>query len=160
MAIHVWVVNSGGIGVKMADLTEVYVLCGDASYLMMPSEILTSIQEQYKITLILINNNGYASIGGLSESVGGEGFGTKFNYRNPKTGQLDGDILGVDFAKNAESLGAIVYQPKSLDTFTTALQKAKENTTTTVICVNTQSDRKLAGYAYSWWEVPVLKSRF
>ena len=146
----------GGIGVKMADPDrEVYVLCGDASYLMMPSEILTSIQEQYKITLILINNNGYASIGGLSKSVGGEGFGTKFNYRNPKTGQLDGDILGVDFAKNAQSLGAIVYQPKSLDAFTTALQKAKENTTTTVICVNTQSDRKLAGYAYSWWEVPV-----
>jgi 3D-(3,5/4)-trihydroxycyclohexane-1,2-dione acylhydrolase (decyclizing) len=78
---------------------------------MMPSEILTSIQEQYKITLILINNNGYASIGGLSKAVGGEEFGTKFNYRNPKTGQLDGDILTVDLAKNAESLGAIVYQP-------------------------------------------------
>jgi 3D-(3,5/4)-trihydroxycyclohexane-1,2-dione acylhydrolase (decyclizing) len=146
----------GGVGVKMADPErEVYVLCGDASYLMMPSEILTSIQEQYKITLILINNNGYASIGGLSKAVGGEEFGTKFNYRNPKTGQLDGDILTVDLAKNAESLGAIVYQPKSLDAFTTALKNAKENTQTSVICVDTQSDRKLAGYAYSWWEVPV-----
>jgi 3D-(3,5/4)-trihydroxycyclohexane-1,2-dione acylhydrolase (decyclizing) len=146
----------GGVGVKMADPErEVYVLCGDASYLMMPSEILTSIQEQYKITLILINNNGYASIGGLSKAVGGEEFGTKFNYRNPKTGQLDGDILTVDLAKNAESLGAIVYQPKSLDAFTTALQNAKDNTQTSVICVDTQSDRKLAGYAYSWWEVPV-----
>jgi 3D-(3,5/4)-trihydroxycyclohexane-1,2-dione acylhydrolase (decyclizing) len=146
----------GGVGVKMADPErEVYVLCGDASYLMMPSEILTSIQEQYKITLILINNNGYASIGGLSKAVGGEEFGTKFNYRNPKTGQLDGDILTVDLAKNAESLGAIVYQPKSLEAFITALQNAKENTQTSVICVDTQSDRKLAGYAYSWWEVPV-----
>jgi 3D-(3,5/4)-trihydroxycyclohexane-1,2-dione acylhydrolase (decyclizing) len=122
---------------------------------MMPSEILTSIQEQYKITLILINNNGYASIGGLSKAVGGEEFGTKFNYRNPKTGQLDGDVLTVDLAKNAESFGAVVYQPKSLNEFTTTLRKAKENTQTTVICVDTQSDRKLAGYAYSWWEVPV-----
>jgi 3D-(3,5/4)-trihydroxycyclohexane-1,2-dione acylhydrolase (decyclizing) len=146
----------GGIGVKMADPErEVYILCGDASYLMMPSEILTSIQEQYKITLILINNNGYASIGGLSKAVGGEEFGTKFNYRNPKTGQLDGDVLTVDLAKNAESFGAVVYQPKSLNEFTTTLRKAKENTQTTVICVDTQSDRKLAGYAYSWWEVPV-----
>ena len=90
----------GGLGVKMADPSrEVYVICGDASYLMLPSDIITSIQEGYKITIILINNEGYASIGGLSQSVGGEGFGTHFKYRNKNTGELDGDFLPVDLAK-------------------------------------------------------------
>ena len=146
----------GGLGVKMADTDrEVYVICGDASYLMLPSDIITTIQEGYKITIILINNEGYASIGGLSNSVGGEGFGTHFKYRNPKTGQLDGDFLPVDLAKNAESLGAIVYKPKGIKEFYNALKKAKNNDTTTVVYVDTIRDRKMDGYAYSWWEVPV-----
>ena len=146
----------GGLGVKMADTDrEVYVICGDASYLMLPSDIITTIQEDYKITIILINNEGYASIGGLSNSVGGEGFGTHFKYRNPKTGQLDGDFLPVDLAKNAESLGAIVYKPKGIKEFSYALKKAKNNDTTTVVYVDTIRDRKMDGYAYSWWEVPV-----
>ena len=146
----------GGLGVKMADpKREVYVICGDASYLMLPSDIITTIQEGYKITIILINNEGYASIGGLSNSVGGEGFGTHFKYRNPKTGQLDGDFLPVDLAKNAESLGAIVYKPKGMKEYVNALEKAKNNDSTTVIYVDTIRDRKMDGYAYSWWEVPV-----
>jgi len=146
----------GGLGVKMADNSrEVYVICGDASYLMLPSDIITTIQEHYKITIILINNEGYASIGGLSNSVGGEGFGTHFKYRNPETGQLDGDLLPVDLAKNAESLGAIVYKPKGIDEYIDALSKAKRNERTTLIYVETIRDRKMAGYGYSWWEVPV-----
>lgn len=146
----------GGLGVKMADSSrEVYVICGDASYLMLPSDIITTIQEGYKITIILINNEGYASIGGLSESVGGEGFGTHFKYRNPKTGQLDGDFLPVDLAKNAESLGAIVYKPKGIQEYVESLSKAKKNDRTTVIYLETVRDRKMAGYGYSWWEVPV-----
>ena len=146
----------GGLGVKMADKSrEVYVICGDASYLMLPSDIITTIQEGYKITIILINNEGYASIGGLSESVGGEGFGTHFKYRNPKTGQLDGDFLPVDLAKNAESLGAIVYKPKGIKEYIESLSKAKKNDRTTVIYMETIRDRKMSGYGYSWWEVPV-----
>ena len=146
----------GGLGVKMADPSrEVYVICGDASYLMLPSDIITSIQEGYKITIILINNEGYASIGGLSQSVGGEGFGTHFKYRNKKTGELDGDFLPVDLAKNAESLGAIVIKTEGIDEFNNALVEAKKNDRTTVIYVETIRDRKLSGYAYAWWEVPV-----
>ena len=148
----------GGLGVKMADPSrEVYVMCGDATYLMLPSDLVTTIQEGYKITMILINNNGYASIGGLSNSVGGEGFGTHFKYRNNKTGQLDGDYLPVDLAKNAESLGAIVYKPKGIEAYKEALKKAKNNDRTTVIYVETIRDRKLSGYAYSWWEVPIAE---
>jgi 3D-(3,5/4)-trihydroxycyclohexane-1,2-dione acylhydrolase (decyclizing) len=146
----------GGLGVKMADNSrEVYVICGDASYLMLPTDIITTIQEGYKITIILINNQGYASIGGLSDSVGGEGFGTHFKYRNPETGQLDGDFLPVDLAKNAESLGAIVYKPKGISEYIDALSKAKKNERTTLIYVETIRDRKMAGYGYSWWDVPV-----
>ena len=146
----------GGLGVKMADPSrEVYVICGDASYLMLPSDIITSIQEGYKITIILINNEGYASIGGLSQSVGGEGFGTHFKYRNKKTGELDGDFLPVDLAKNAESLGATVIKTEGIDEFNNALVEAKKNDKTTVIYVETIRDRKLPGYAYAWWEVPV-----
>ena len=146
----------GGLGVKMADNSrEVYVICGDASYLMLPADIITTIQEGYKITIILINNEGYASIGGLSDSVGGEGFGTHFKYRNPETGQLNGDFLPVDFAKNAESLGAIVYKPKGINEYIKALSKAKKNERTTLIYVETIRDRKMSGYGYSWWDVPV-----
>lgn len=146
----------GGLGVKMADPSrEVYVMCGDATYLMLPSDLVTTIQEGYKITMILINNEGYASIGGLSNAVGGEGFGTHFKYRNSKNDQLDGDYLPVDLAKNAESLGAIVYKPNGIEEFNEALVKAKNNNRTTVIYVETIRDRKLAGYAYSWWEVPI-----
>lgn len=146
----------GGLGVKMADPgREVYVMCGDATYLMLPSDLVTTIQEGYKITMILINNEGYASIGGLSNHVGGEGFGTHYKYRNKETGQLDGDFLPVDLAKNAESLGAIVYKPKGIEEYKEALAKAKTNDRTTVIYVETIRDRKLAGYAYSWWEVPI-----
>lgn len=146
----------GGLGAKMADPSrEVYVVCGDASYLMLPSDLITTIQEGYKITMILINNEGYASIGGLSNSVGGEGFGTHFRYRNEETGQLDGGYLPVDLAKNAESLGAIVYKPKGMEEYKEALEKAKTNDRTTVIYVETIRDRKLAGYGYSWWDAPV-----
>ncbi|GAA3635939.1 3D-(3,5/4)-trihydroxycyclohexane-1,2-dione acylhydrolase (decyclizing) [Flavivirga aquimarina] len=146
----------GGLGVKMADPSrEVYVICGDATYLMLPSDLITTIQEGYKITMILINNNGYASIGGLSNEVGGNGFGTHFKYRDEETGQLDGDYLPVDLAKNAESLGAIVYKPKGMQEYKEALAKAKKNTRTTVIYVETIRDRKLAGYGHSWWEVPI-----
>ena len=146
----------GGLGAKMADpKREVYVMCGDATYLMLPSDLITTIQEGYKIIMILINNNGYASIGSLSESVGGEGFGTHFKFRNQKNDKIEGDHLPVDLAANAESLGAKVYRPKGIDEFNDALVKAKKNDQTSVIYVETVRDRKLDGYSYSWWEVPV-----
>ncbi len=85
---------AGGLGAKMADPSrEVYVMVGDGSYLMMSQEIVTSIQEGYKLTIILINNNGYASIGGLSNSLGTQEFGTHYKFRNEKTGQLIGNLF-------------------------------------------------------------------
>src|SRR5690606_13958752 len=102
---------AGGLGAKMAKPdSEIYVMVGDGSYLMMAQEIVTSIQERQKITIILLNNYGYASIGSLSASLGSEGFGTYYRYRDQTTDQLDGDQLPVDYAANAQSMGAHVIK--------------------------------------------------
>ncbi len=147
---------AGGLGAKMGDPSrEVYVMVGDGSYLMMSQEIITSIQEGYKLTVVLINNNGYASIGGLSKSLGTDGFGTHYKYRNKKSKQLDGDFLPVDLATNAESLGAIVLRTKTIKEFRNALTVAKSNDRTTVIYIETDRDQRVGGYA--WWDVPVAE---
>ena len=147
---------AGGLGVKMADRgREVYVMVGDGSYLMMSSEIVTSIQEDYKLTIILINNHGFASIGGLSKSLGTDGFGTQYRARAEGSGQLDGALLPVDLAKNAESLGALVMRATDAVSFKEALKQAKANDRTTVLYVETVPERKMEGYGYAWWEVPI-----
>jgi len=149
---------SGGLGAKIAcPEREIYIMLGDGGYLMMPSEIITSLQEGYKLTIILINNHGFASIGGLSKSIGSEGFGTKYLYRDRKSGKLEGDPLPVDLAKNAESLGAKVYKTTDIASFNEALIKAKKEERTTVIYIETVPERKMAGYGYAWWDVPVAE---
>ena len=96
-----------GLGVKMAAPdSEANVIAGDASYLMMSSEIVTSIQKGYKLNVILLDNHGFSSIGGLSQSVDSGVFGTQYHFRDPKTGQLEGDLLPIDFVAKAASLGA------------------------------------------------------
>lgn len=148
---------AGGLGVKMAAPDrEVYVLVGDGSYLMMAQEIVTSIQEGYKLTIVLINNHGFSSIGGLSQSVGSGGFGTRYRYRNPETGQLDGARLPVDFASNARSLGAHVIEAADLPSLQAALQAAKAQSRTTVVVVETDPEERVPSYE-SWWDVPIAE---
>lgn len=148
---------AGGLGVKMAaPEREVYVMVGDGSYLMMAQEIVTSIQEGYKLTIILIDNHGFASIGGLSQSLGSAGFGTHYRYRSPETGQMDGDSLRVDFAANARSLGADVIEAHDLPQLIAALQEARDHSRTTVIVVETDREQRVPGYE-SWWDVPVAE---
>jgi 3D-(3,5/4)-trihydroxycyclohexane-1,2-dione acylhydrolase (decyclizing) len=146
---------AGGLGVKMADpAREVYVMVGDGSYLMMSQEIITAIQEGYKLTIVLIDNGGFASIGGLSGAVGSGGFGTYYRYRDEESGQLDGDPLPVDLAANARSLGAHVIEAPDLPALTAALDEAREQSRTTVIVVKTDREQRVPGYE-SWWDVPV-----
>ena len=148
---------AGGLGVKMADpKREVYVMVGDGSYLMLSNEIITSLQEGYKLTVVLLNNHGFSSISGLSESLGSGGFGTIYRYRNPETGQLDGGKLPVDFAKNAESLGAHVLTPTTREELAEAVEKAKTLDRTTVIVIETNRTQRVGGYE-SWWDVPVAE---
>ena len=148
---------AGGLGVKMADPSrEVYVMVGDGSYLMMSSEIVTSIQEGYKLNIVLLDNHGFSSIGGLSQSVGSGGFGTDYRFRNRETGQLDGAALPVDFAANAESLGAIAIRAVGRDDLNRALEDARRNDRTTVIVVEVDKEMRVPGYE-SRWDVPVAQ---
>jgi 3D-(3,5/4)-trihydroxycyclohexane-1,2-dione acylhydrolase (decyclizing) len=147
----------GAMGAKMADPSrEVYVFLGDGTYLMMPAEIVTSVQEGIKIIVVLVNNHGFASIGSLSRSLGQGGFGTRYRARNDGTGQLDGELLKVDFAANARSLGAYALKAGTLDELKQALEEAKTLDRTTVIVVETDVSESVPGYE-SWWDVAVAE---
>ena len=149
---------AGGIGIKMADPSrEVYVMVGDGSYLMMAQEIMTSVQEGYKLTVVLVDNHGFASIAGLSEFVGCGGFGTEFRMRDPKSGRLDGAFMPTDFGLNAESLGAAVFRPKSREDLIQALEQSKEIDRTVVIVIEVDRKASVPGYE-SWWDVPVAET--
>ncbi|MDX1601419.1 MAG: thiamine pyrophosphate-dependent enzyme, partial [Anaerolineales bacterium] len=148
---------AGGLGIKMADPDrEVYVMVGDGSYLMMASEIVTSIQEGYKLNIVLVDNHGFSSIGGLSQSIGSEGFGTRYRYRNPESGKLDGEVLPLDFAANARGLGANVIEAANLEEVSRALEEARQADQTTVVVVETDPEERVPSYE-SWWDVPVAE---
>jgi 3D-(3,5/4)-trihydroxycyclohexane-1,2-dione acylhydrolase (decyclizing) len=153
---------AGGLGVRLAAPDrEVYVLVGDGSYLMMAQEIVTSIQESAKLTIVLVDNHGFSSIGSLSRSVGTDGFGTQYRYR--KDGSLGtddelepGDYLPVDLATNAESLGAYVIRTSTIDELRTALGEAKSIDRTVVITIETDRYAAVPDYD-TWWDVPVAE---
>jgi 3D-(3,5/4)-trihydroxycyclohexane-1,2-dione acylhydrolase (decyclizing) len=151
---------AGGLGIKMADPDrEVYVMCGDGSYLMMNAEIVTSIQEGYKLTIVLVDNSGFSSIGALSRSVGSDGFGTHYRYRKDGSIGLDseeelGDVLPVDLATNAESLGAHVIRTQNIEELEEALARAKEVDRTVVIHIPVDRYEGVPDYD-AFWDVPV-----
>ncbi len=152
---------AGGLGIKMAaPEREVYVMVGDGSYLMLSQEIVTSIQEDRKLIIVLLDNSGYKSIGSLSRSLGQEGFGTRYAY--PQGGVLPGDDaeeiapLPVDLAANAASLGAHVIRCATYADFVAALHAARDTDRTTVIYI--QNDRLVGVPGYeSWWDVPIAE---
>ncbi len=148
---------AGGLGVKIADpAREVYVMVGDGSYLMMSNEIVTAIQEGCKINIILLNNYGFSSIGGLSQALGSGGFGTDYRARNSESGQLDGARLEIDFAANAASLGAHVIRATTRDDLQKALAEARRTERTTVVVIEVDKEVRVPGYE-SWWDVPVAE---
>ena len=154
---------AGGLGAKMADPSrEVYVLIGDGSYLMMAQEIVTSIQEGFKINIVLLDNHGFSSIGGLSRACGNEGMGTNYRYRRSDKndgknyGKYDGDLLPVDFAANAASLGAWIARAQTAHELKAALTAAREQPRTSVVVVETSYDERVPGYE-SWWDVPIAE---
>jgi 3D-(3,5/4)-trihydroxycyclohexane-1,2-dione acylhydrolase (decyclizing) len=153
---------AGGLGVKLAAPDrEVYVMVGDGSYLMMAQEIVTSIQEDLKLTVILVDNQGFASIGALSRSKGTAGFGTRYRHRSDgslgdDSGAHDGDALPVDLAMNAQGLGAHVIRARSVDELRDGLVAAKSIGRTVVIHVPTDRYEGVPDYE-SWWDVPVAE---
>jgi 3D-(3,5/4)-trihydroxycyclohexane-1,2-dione acylhydrolase (decyclizing) len=146
---------AGGLGAKMADPTrEVYVLVGDGSYLMMAQEIVTSLQENCKLNIVLLDNHGFSSIGGLSQSCGNDGMGTQYRYR--RGGKYDGEFLPVDFAANAASLGAWTVRARTTAELKEALILARKQPRTSVVVVETSYDQRVPGYE-SWWDVPIAE---
>ncbi|MFE2211489.1 3D-(3,5/4)-trihydroxycyclohexane-1,2-dione acylhydrolase (decyclizing) [Streptomyces canus] len=148
------------IGVKMAAPDRnVWALVGDGTYLMMPTEIVTAVQEGIAIKLLLIQNHGYASIGGLSETVGGERFGTAYRYQSDD-GTYTGAPLPVDLAANVASLGMRVLRAKTVRDLRAALEEARAADTPTCVYVETETADTVSGAppAQAWWDVPVAET--
>jgi 3D-(3,5/4)-trihydroxycyclohexane-1,2-dione acylhydrolase (decyclizing) len=146
---------AGGLGAKMADPSrEVYVLVGDGSYLMMAQEIVTSLQEGYKLNIVLLDNHGFSSIGGLSRACGNQGMGTNYRYRRGE--RYDGEAIAVDFVANAASLGAWTARARTGDELKDALIAGQKQNRTAVVVIETSYDQRVPGYE-SWWDVPVAE---
>jgi 3D-(3,5/4)-trihydroxycyclohexane-1,2-dione acylhydrolase (decyclizing) len=146
---------SGGLGVKLAAPDrDVYVLVGDGSYLMMAQEIVTATQEGYKLIVVVLDNHGFSSIGGLSRACGNRGMGTEYRFR--KNGKLEGDAIPVDFVANAQSLGAHAVRARTREELRKALMEARQLEVTSVIVIETAYDQRVPGYE-SWWDVPIAE---
>ena len=149
---------AGGLGAKMGGPDrEVFVLVGDGSYLMMATEIVTAVSEGIKLNIVLVQNQGFGSIGSLSESLGSQRFGTRYRYRDPASGLLDGDILPVDLAANAASLGADVIRARTVKDFQAALAQSRASDRTTVTYIETDPLAPVPS-SESWWDVPVSQT--
>lgn len=148
---------SGALGVKLAEPEkEVYAMVGDGSYLMLHSELITSIQEGQKINIILFDNSGFGCINNLQMSNGIDSLATEFRMRNPKTGQMDGPIMTIDFAKNAEAYGAKTYSVHTIEELEAALLDAKKQSVSTLIDIKVLPKTMTNGYG-AWWHVGIAE---
>jgi len=124
---------------------------------MRATELVTALQEHIKITVVLVDNHGFASIGALSETVGAQRFGTSYRYRDPATGRLDGDVLPLDLAANAESLGVRVLRAATITEFAGALAEARGWTRGPVLVYIETDPTVPAPDSQAWWDVPVAE---
>ncbi|MFI6119249.1 3D-(3,5/4)-trihydroxycyclohexane-1,2-dione acylhydrolase (decyclizing) [Streptomyces sp. NPDC051064] len=148
------------LGVQLAAPGRpVWALVGDGTYLMNPTEIVTAVQEGLPVKLVILQNHGYASIGGLSESVGAERFGTAYRHRT-EDGAFTGTPLPVDLAANAASLGMHVLRAGSVGELRRALAEARGADRPTCVYVETETADTVSGPppAQAWWDVPVAET--
>ncbi|MFZ0379955.1 MAG: 3D-(3,5/4)-trihydroxycyclohexane-1,2-dione acylhydrolase (decyclizing) [Solirubrobacteraceae bacterium] len=150
----------GGMGVKLAaPEREVYVLIGDGSYLMLPGELVTAVAQRVPIVVVLVDNHGYASIGALSRSVGSSGFGTLYRFSDNGSVPLDPastEVLPLDLAANAESLGAWVIRARTIEELREGLAGARGAAGPVVIHIEADRYQGVPSYE-SWWDVPVAE---
>ncbi|WP_411293887.1 3D-(3,5/4)-trihydroxycyclohexane-1,2-dione acylhydrolase (decyclizing) [Streptomyces kunmingensis] len=149
------------IGVALAAPGRpVWALVGDGTYLMMPTELVTAVQENIPIKMVILQNHGYASIGGLSDSVGAEGFATAYRYRNADDATYTGRPLPLDLAANAASLGMDVHRARTAGELREALAVARAATRPTCVYVETETADTVSGPppAQAWWDVPVAET--
>jgi len=148
---------NAALGVKMAaPEREVYALVGDGSYMMLHSELATSIQERRKVNVVLLDNMAFGCINNLQMGNGMGSFGTEFRYRNPETGLLDGDFVPVDFAMSAAAYGCKTYKVTTVDELEAALADARQQSVSTLIDIKVLPKTMIHGYL-SWWRVGVAE---
>ncbi len=146
---------SGAFGAALAEPDrEVYAMVGDGSYLMLHSELVTSLQEQKKFTILLFNNNGFQCIHNLQREHGSDGFGNEFRYRDSESGRLSGDYMQMDFVAHAKSMGAKAYKAETAEQLEQALKDARNEKVTTLIEISVVPGTNAGGYE-SWWNVGV-----
>ncbi|GLX66565.1 3D-(3,5/4)-trihydroxycyclohexane-1,2-dione acylhydrolase (decyclizing) [Paenibacillus glycanilyticus] len=146
---------SGAFGAALAEPgREVYAVVGDGSYLMLHSELVTSLQEGVKMTVLLFDNSGFQCIHNLQRGHGSDGFGNEFRYRNPQDGSLSGSYMPIDFAAHARSLGARTYTVHTSEQLREAILLAREETVSTLIEMKVLPGTNTSGYE-SWWRVDV-----
>jgi 3D-(3,5/4)-trihydroxycyclohexane-1,2-dione acylhydrolase (decyclizing) len=148
---------NAALGVKLAaPEREVYALVGDGSYMMLHSELATSIQERRKINVVLLDNMTFGCINNLQMGNGMDSFGTEFRFRNPETGLLDGDFVPVDFAMSAAAYGCKTYKVSNEAELEAALSDARKQTVSTLIDIKVLPKTMIHGYL-SWWRVGVAE---
>lgn len=148
------------IGIRLADPTrDVFAMVGDGGWLMMPTELVTAVQERIKVIVVLVQNHGFHSIGSLSESLGSQRFGTAYRMRGAESGQLDGAFVPVDLAANARSLGAHVIEVHSREELASAIAEAKAwPADGGPVVIHVETDPHVhAPDSESWWDVPVAQ---
>ena len=128
---------------------------------MLSSELVTAVQEDVKLIVVLVDSHGFNSIGALSRSLGLDGFGTQLRFAGNGAPVLDGDTappeqLPVDLAANAASLGVETVRAESIAALRGALEQAKRAAKSTVIVVEVDRYEGVPGYE-SWWDVPVAE---
>ncbi|TLS49598.1 3D-(3,5/4)-trihydroxycyclohexane-1,2-dione acylhydrolase (decyclizing) [Paenibacillus antri] len=144
---------AGAFGIKLAEPDrDVYAVVGDGSYLMLHSELITSLQEGRKINVLLLDNHGFQCIHNLQRANGSDGFGNEFRYRSADTGALSGDYLPIDFAAHARSMGVSAYTATTVDELKAALESAKRDAVSTLIHIPVLPGTNTDGYG-SWWRV-------
>ncbi|MFJ4145544.1 3D-(3,5/4)-trihydroxycyclohexane-1,2-dione acylhydrolase (decyclizing) [Pseudomonas sp. NPDC089734] len=148
---------NAALGVKLAaPQREVFALVGDGSYMMLHSELATSIQERRKINVVLLDNMTFGCINNLQMEHGMNSFGTEFRFRNPETGQLDGGFVPVDFAMSAAAYGCKTYKVSTLEQLQAALADAQRQTVSTLIDIKVLPKTMIHKYL-SWWRVGVAE---
>ncbi|AAY60452.1 3D-(3,5/4)-trihydroxycyclohexane-1,2-dione acylhydrolase (decyclizing) (plasmid) [Bacillus cereus] len=148
---------AGALGAKLAEPSkEVYAMVGDGSYQMLHSELVTSLQENKKINVLLFDNSGFGCINNLQMGNGMGSFGTEFRYRNEETRKLNGAIMKIDFAASAAGYGVKTYRVTSVEQLQEALKDAKKQTVSTLIDIKVLPKTMTNGYE-SWWHVGVAE---
>jgi 3D-(3,5/4)-trihydroxycyclohexane-1,2-dione acylhydrolase (decyclizing) len=145
----------GAFGAALAEPDkEVFAMVGDGSYLMLHSEIVTSLQEGRKMTVLLFNNHGYQCIHGLQRSQGSDGFGNEFRYREEATGRLTGGVLPIDFTAHARSMGVEAFTAGTPEELRAALGQARQAKRTALVEILVAPGTQTSGYE-SWWRIGV-----